>query len=116
MVELASGLVEASREWGVRLVGGDTSEADDLIIDCVMVGFAKEIVRRNGARPGEYVVTSGTFGQTSAGLKILIEGAKAGPRFRKEAISSVFAAHARGWSWGSPSRGISLLRSTLATA
>jgi len=95
VVELASGLVEASREWGVRLVGGDTSEADDLIIDCVMVGFAKEIVRRKGARPGEYVVTTGTFGRTSAGLKILMEGAKAGPRFRKEAISSVFAPRPR---------------------
>lgn len=89
VVELASGLLEASREWRVRLVGGDTSEADDLIIDCMMVGFAKGIVRRNGARPGEYVVTSGTFGQTTAGLRILIEGAKAEPRFRKEAVSSV---------------------------
>src|SRR5271169_3636972 len=34
VVELASGLVEASREWNVKLVGGDTNEADDLIIDC----------------------------------------------------------------------------------
>src|SRR5271169_3850349 len=89
VAELASGLAEASRAWEVRLVGGDTSEADDLVIDCVMVGFAKEIVRRTGARPGEYVVTSGTFGQTSAGLRILIDGAKAGQRFRKEAVSSV---------------------------
>jgi len=89
VVELASGLVEASREWGVTLVGGDTSETDELVIDCMMVGFAKKIVRRTGANPGEYVVTSGTFGQTAAGLKILIEGAKAVSRFKKEAVSSV---------------------------
>jgi len=89
VVSLASGLLQASREWNVRLVGGDTSEADDLIIDCMMVGFAKRIVRRNGARPGEYVVSSGTFGQTTAGLRILIDGAKAEPGFRKEAVSSV---------------------------
>ena len=79
----------------MRLVGGDTSEADDLIIDCMMVGFAKEIVRRTGARPGEYVVTSGTFGQTTAGLRILIDGAKAEPRFRKEAVSSVLLPRPR---------------------
>jgi thiamine-monophosphate kinase len=90
VVELATGLLEASREWGVKLVGGDTSEADDLIIDCTMVGFARGIVRRSGARPGEYVVTSGTFGQTTAGLRILIDGAKAEPGFRKEAVSSVY--------------------------
>jgi thiamine-monophosphate kinase len=87
--ELASGLLEASREWDLRLVGGDTSETDGLIIDCVMVGFGKEIVKRDGARPGEYVVSSGTFGQTAAGLKILAEGAKATPGFRKEAVHSV---------------------------
>ncbi len=89
VLELASGLLEASREWGVKLVGGDTSEAGDLIIDCSMTGFAKKIVGRGGARPGEYVVTSGPFGQTSAGLKILMDGAKAEPSFRKEAVSSV---------------------------
>jgi thiamine-monophosphate kinase len=95
VVELASGLLEASREWDVKLVGGDTSEADDLLIDCMMVGFAKRIVRRGGARPGEYVVTSGTFGQTSAGLRILIDGAKAEPVFRREAVSSVYMPEPR---------------------
>ena len=90
VVDLASGLLEASREWGVRLVGGDTSEADDLVIDCTMVGFGKKIVERGGARPGQYVVTSGRFGQTAAGLRILMEGAKAEPRFRKQALQSVY--------------------------
>ncbi len=90
VVELASGLLEASREWDVKLVGGDTSEADDLIIDCSMTGFARKIVRRDGAHPGEYVVTSGPFGQTAAGLRILMESAKAEPSFRKEAVSSVY--------------------------
>jgi thiamine-monophosphate kinase len=95
VVELASGLLEASREWDVRLVGGDTGEADDLIIDCTMAGFAKQVVTRTGARPGEYVVTSGTFGQTAAGLRILLEGAKAEPGFRKEALSSVYLPEPR---------------------
>src|SRR5579863_1743984 len=36
VVALSSGLLQASREWGVKLVGGDTGEADDLIIDCTM--------------------------------------------------------------------------------
>lgn len=88
--ELASGFLEASKEWGVRLVGGDTSEAGDLIIDCLMVGFGKKVVRRGGARPGEYIVVSGPFGLTSAGLKILMGGAKARGGFRKEAVSSVY--------------------------
>jgi thiamine-monophosphate kinase len=95
VVDLASGLVDGSREWEVRLVGGDTSEADDLVIDCVMAGFAKDVVRRTGARPGHLVVTSGTFGRTSAGLRILMVGAVAEPRFRKGAVSSVYMPEPR---------------------
>jgi thiamine-monophosphate kinase len=95
VIQLASGLLGASREWGLKLVGGDTSETEDLVIDCVMVGFAKRIVRRGGARAGELVVASGTFGETAAGLKILIEGAEAGPKFRKEAVSSVYVPKPR---------------------
>jgi thiamine-monophosphate kinase len=95
VVGLASGLLEASRGWHVRLVGGDTSEADDLIIDCIMVGFARQIVKRTGARPGEYVVASGAFGQTTAGLRILVEDAKAEPGFKKEALSSVYLPQPR---------------------
>jgi thiamine-monophosphate kinase len=95
VVALASGLLQASREWNVKLVGGDTGEVDDLIIDIMMVGFAEQIVRRDGARPREYVVTSGTFGQTTAGLRILIDGAKAEPGFRKEAISSLYMPRPR---------------------
>ena len=89
VAEVASGLLEGSREWDLRLVGGDTSETDDLILSCAMIGFADSIVTRDGADAGEYVVTSGTFGQTSAGLRILIKGAEAEARFRKEAVSSV---------------------------
>jgi thiamine-monophosphate kinase len=90
VVSLASGLLQASREWDLKLVGGDTNEADDLIIDCTMVGFAGLIVTRSGASPGEYVVTSGTFGETTAGLRILMDGARAEPGFRKRAVSSVY--------------------------
>ncbi len=88
--DLAAGIADASHEWGVRLVGGDTGEAEGLVIDCMMVGFARGIVRRDTARPNQYVVTSGTFGQTAAGLRILLRGAKAEAGFRKGAVSSVY--------------------------
>ncbi|HEV2389601.1 MAG TPA: thiamine-phosphate kinase [Nitrososphaerales archaeon] len=89
VVALSSGLLQASREWSVKLVGGDTNEADDLVIDCTMVGFAERIVRRDGASPGEYVVTTGPFGEAPAGLRVLIDGAKAEHAFKKRAVSSV---------------------------
>lgn len=90
VAELASGLFDGIREWDIKLVGGDTNEAGDLIIDCVMLGFAEKVVQRDGAKMGEYVVTTETFGQTMAGLRILMEGARADSRFKKLALSSVY--------------------------
>jgi thiamine-monophosphate kinase len=88
--EVTHGFADASGEWGTRLVGGDTNEADDLIIDCTMLGFSDRIVPRSAAKPGHLVVTTGYFGYPPAGLKILLEGAKAERGFRKVATQSVF--------------------------
>ncbi len=87
--QLGLGFRDAEEEWGVHMVGGDTNEAGELVIDCAMIGFAKKIVRRNGARPGDALVVTGPFGYPPSGLKILTEGAKAGERFRVKATGSV---------------------------
>ena len=86
---LALGFRDAEREWGVRLVGGDTNEAKELVIDCAMIGFAEEVVGRDGAKPGELLVVTGTFGLPPAGLMILEKGARCSAGFRKKALESV---------------------------
>jgi thiamine-monophosphate kinase len=87
--ELAQGLADAEHEWGVHLVGGDTNESDELIIDCMMVGFARKMVTRGGASPGDRLVVTGPFGYPPAGLKVLVEGAQADAKFAKTAKESV---------------------------
>jgi thiamine-monophosphate kinase len=87
---LVKGLGDGMGEWGVRLIGGDTNEADDVIVDCIMAGFSDHLVPRGGARPGELVVVTGEFGTTSAGLKILLEGARCEPAFRRAALENVY--------------------------
>jgi thiamine-monophosphate kinase len=70
---LARGLGQAAREYHCKLIGGDTNQSSDLVIDIAGIGLAdpKTLVRRNGARPGEIVATTGLFGRPSAGLRIL---------------------------------------------
>jgi thiamine-monophosphate kinase len=87
---LARGFAGAAREFGVKIVGGDTNEASGLVIDCSMIGFSDgKIPARRGAKPGDAVVVSGMFGLSPAGLAILIQGAKATGTFRKQAADSV---------------------------
>jgi thiamine-monophosphate kinase len=76
--DIARGLGQAAREYHCKIIGGDTNQADDLVIDIVGVGLAKpkELVRRDGARPGDIVAATGPFGKSSAGLRILISREK----------------------------------------
>lgn len=87
---LARGFAGASKEFGVKIVGGDTNEANGLVIDCSMIGFAGgRMPSRKGARSGDAVVVSGMFGLPPAGLAILMQNAKAEGAFRKQAAESV---------------------------
>jgi thiamine-monophosphate kinase len=91
--DLAKGFQIASKEFDVMIVGGDTNESRELIIDCAMIGFSNdctaELPGRNGAKAGDLVVVSGEFGYTSSGLKILTNNAKAHGEFKNNAILSV---------------------------
>jgi thiamine-monophosphate kinase len=87
--ELGLGLRDAEREWGVHLVGGDTNEAKELVIDCAMVGFGKKLVTRRGASPGDILVVTGPFGYQPSGLKILMGEATAERGFAAKAKLSV---------------------------
>ncbi|MDG7007654.1 MAG: thiamine-phosphate kinase [Nitrososphaerota archaeon] len=86
---LAAGFRDAEREWKVHLVGGDTNESEELIIDCAMLGFARRIVPRSGSSPGDALMVTGRFGYTRAGLGILTKSAAAEAPFRKKATESV---------------------------
>jgi len=101
--ELADGFATASKEFGVKIVGGDTNEASELVIDCTIIGFNRfEVPKRSGAKPGDYVVVSGPFGLAPAGLSILLQDSVAtinkddynghnndNDKFRKQAVKSV---------------------------
>ncbi|RMF28836.1 MAG: thiamine-phosphate kinase [Candidatus Nitrosothermus koennekii] len=86
---LVRGFKVAEEEFGIKIIGGDTNAADDLIIDCIMAGFADNIIRRDNAKEGDIIISTGLFGYTSIGLKILLEDASANKRLRKKALESI---------------------------
>lgn len=82
--KLASGFSLASKEYGVKIVGGDVNEGREIAIDVSMFGVAKKIVKRSGARINDVIITSGPFGYCSAGLKIILNHLKADTKFTKK--------------------------------
>lgn len=95
--ELVSSLFEASRFYGAEDLGGDTGEAEGLLIAGMAVGVARrdELMRRDGAKPGDILAVTGDFGKTALGLKILLERIKAVGEVREQAIDSVYNPRAR---------------------
>ncbi len=95
--EIAKGLAQGAREYGCRIIGGDTAESEDFVIDCVGFGLIEpdKIIRRDGARPGDIVAVTGQFGKSAGGLRILLSKNKALARRFPELVKSVLNPIAR---------------------
>jgi len=95
--EIGEGLNAGAREYNAYIVGGDTNETSDLVISISLFGITKKdmLMFRSGAKPGDLVAVTGSFGKTSAGLKILLDGFEAPQKIRKTLVESVVMPHAR---------------------
>ncbi len=102
---LAYGFKRAEKEFGIKIVGGDTNEGKELVIDCCMIGLCSKgkygssccYVKRYGAKHGDAIIVSGPFGYTKAGLLLLMheDRFKASRRFKSMAVNSVLLPEPR---------------------
>lgn len=76
LAELARGLADACRPYGVGVVGGDLSSGDQVVVAVTVHGdlAGRAPVLRSGARPGDVVALAGTVGRSAAGLDLLSAG------------------------------------------
>lgn len=66
------GIAEAMRLYRTRLVGGDLSSSrSGFVVSAVIAGYAKNIIRRSGARPGDKIYVTGNLGDSACGLELL---------------------------------------------
>ncbi len=70
--QFARGIQQATEEYDMELVGGDTTRGP-LTITCTVMGAvpADRALERGGARPGDQVYVSGTPGDAAAGLAVI---------------------------------------------
>ncbi len=75
--EFYRGFVTCVRQYGTVLVGGDTCNSQKgLIVSVTVLGEVekKHAITRSGARPGDLIYVTGTFGDSGAGLEMLRNG------------------------------------------
>jgi thiamine-monophosphate kinase len=96
--EIAEGLNAGAQEYGAYIIGGDTSESSDLILSVSLYGTAPKLalMLRNGANVGDVLAVTGFFGESSAGLRLLLDnGCSVDAGLRKALLESVFWPKAR---------------------
>ncbi|GAA3530691.1 thiamine-monophosphate kinase [Aeromicrobium flavum] len=74
VTDLVGGMVEECAKVGARIVGGDMSAADQVVISITALGDAERPVTRSGAQVGDQVAFAGTLGLASAGYGALSRG------------------------------------------
>lgn len=101
---LAGGLAGAAGELGFSFAGGDTGRGAELSITVCLAGAPparpgrggrRRWPGRGGARAGDIVFATGSFGLTSAGLRTVMGGARASGRFARAAAAAVYSPHCR---------------------
>jgi thiamine-monophosphate kinase len=62
-------LYEGIAQTGVPVIGGDTTEAHELVLSVTAVGRAERVPGRAGARPGDELVVTGPLGAAGAAFR-----------------------------------------------
>ena len=71
--DFSQGLYDCCDQFGVRLIGGDTTQSPHLTLSVTAMGWieAGKAVTRSGAQVGDLIVVSGTVGDAAFGLQHL---------------------------------------------
>ncbi|RZD42906.1 MAG: thiamine-phosphate kinase [Thaumarchaeota archaeon] len=87
--KIANGFKKACKEYEISIIGGDTNEGKEIVFNVCIFGNSNKIVTREGSNEGDLIFTTGPFGYTSIGLKILLNNNKKKNSLIKKALKSV---------------------------
>jgi thiamine-monophosphate kinase len=70
---VSRGMDSLCREHGIHVLGGDTKEAEEMVLTGTAVGVVPktEILLRSGCRPGDVVAVTGALGRAGCGFHAL---------------------------------------------
>lgn len=73
--DLYAGMLDACQVYGTLIVGGDIVSSRDIFVTVALAGVCESnLLRRDVARPGEWVGVSGPLGGSAGGLRVMQRG------------------------------------------
>ncbi|BDZ70000.1 thiamine-phosphate kinase [Methanobacterium petrolearium] len=68
------GVLQACKEYGMGLMGGDTNQSDELILSGTCLGMVdkEKVLLKEGAHKGDIVAVTGPLGVAAAGFEFLL--------------------------------------------
>lgn len=88
--ELSKGFSKVCKEFKIQLLGGDTNQGNEISIHVVLFGSVKNFIKRNGAKIGDVICTTGPFGYTAAALDIILKKKKTTKSFSTKSKNLFF--------------------------
>lgn len=90
--ELSMGFEKVAKEYGIEIIGGDTTAGEKLMISVSIISETQKPLYRKNAKIGDYVAYTGVLGNSSKGLTRLLRGGHVGgrSRFVKPELKKVF--------------------------
>jgi thiamine-monophosphate kinase len=80
--QVVAGVLDAGRAWACTVVGGDLTQADQVMVNVAVTGTLDDppgpAVTRSGATPGDHLFVTGELGASAAGLRLLRAGSADG--------------------------------------
>jgi len=98
IVKIYEGAEKTALSYGFDIMGGDTSYGEELVLSGFLFGLQErdKLIKRCGARVGDYVATTGPFGDTSVAFSILLKSLKApSEELERHVFRSVYEPRAR---------------------
>jgi len=79
---LSSSFLKECNNWGVELIGGDTTSGKNLVISITIISQTQNPLWRKGMKDGDLIAHTGNVGESLKGLKTLLRGGKIGKNSR----------------------------------
>jgi thiamine-monophosphate kinase len=93
LMDMYEGIAGLAGPHGVVIAGGDIVRTDGpMVLSVTAIGEGSSLLRRDGARPGDRIVVSGTLGASAAGMELLQDQAL---RERATTADLLVGAHLR---------------------